>query len=154
MVTIEEKNTVSVADWLGLMLPLLREGYGFAIYPRGLSMRPFVSGGRDHVIVHLAEGRTLRRGDIVLYRRANGTLILHRVHHVKASALYCLGDSQTMVEGPIAREDVYATATRIIRKGRVIDCESRMYRVLSGLWLRTRPLRPLLFRLWHSVRAG
>lgn len=148
----QNETLVPAAEWMRTLLPLLQAGHELKLYPAGTSMRPFVRGGRDTVEVRPAAGRPLRRGDIVLYEREDGMLVLHRVHHTGPGGVFCVGDAQTDIEGPIAPGRVHAVTAAITRKGRRIDCGGRLYRLLAGLWLCARPLRPLIFRLWDGRR--
>lgn len=142
-------------EWVSTMLPLLQEGLGLTIYPVGGSMRPFISQGRgDHVVVHAIQGRKLRRGDILLYRGAeSGLLTLHRIVHIRKGQIYCLGDSQVPIEGPLPPETIYAVATTLVRKGRAIDCNNVIYRAAVNIWLLTRPIRPFIFRAWSRLKG-
>ena len=53
---------------------------GYAVVPiRGTSMWPLLKEGKSRVQVEAKEGKQVRKGDIVLYRRKDGTLVLHRI---------------------------------------------------------------------------
>ena len=59
--------------------PLLKAGVCIQIHPQGYSMYPFIDPRRDEVVLAgIEDGSALRRGDVVLYRRENGMLVLHR----------------------------------------------------------------------------
>ena len=51
------------------------------IHPQGYSMWPFLKEGRDSVIVKPLPVSSMHRGDIILYRRNDQILVLHRLHH-------------------------------------------------------------------------
>lgn len=121
------------------------------ITPNGFSMYPFFVGGRDDVYV-APPHFPLKRGEIALYLRDNGTYVIHRVYKVerigKDYQYYMLGDQQTWIEGPLKQSQIHAVAVQIIRKGTPIDCgKNRTYRLLSKLWMLVRPLRPYIFKL-------
>ena len=61
--------------------PLLKAGVCIQIHPQGYSMYPFIDPRRDEVVLAgiIEDGSALRRGDVVLYRRENGMLVLHRI---------------------------------------------------------------------------
>lgn len=72
--------------------PLLKAGACIQIYPQGYSMYPFIDPRRDEVVLAgIEEGSALRRGDVVLYRRENGMLVLHRIYKIGQDGLYLLG---------------------------------------------------------------
>ena len=59
---------------------LLEQGKRLRIKPRGYSMYPLIVPGRDEVFVERVSPESLRRGDVVLYRRRDeNILVLHRI---------------------------------------------------------------------------
>ena len=128
--------------------PLLKAGACIQIHPQGYSMYPFIDPRRDEVVLAgIEDGSALRRGDVVLYRRENGMLVLHRIYKIGQDGLYLLGDHQTAIEGPVRREQV---------KGRYMDVGNPGYRMLSVVWLWLRPARRAIMvpaaRLRRMVR--
>ena len=112
--------------------PLLKAGACIQIYPQGYSMYPFIDPRRDEVVLAgIEEGSALRRGDVVLYRRENGMLVLHRIYKIGQDGLYLLGDHQTAIEGPVRREQVKGKMTGMVRDGRYMDVGNPGYRMLS-----------------------
>lgn len=142
-----EEGIIPAVMWSSAIMPVLSEGHSFRIPLSGLSMYPLIVGGRDEVILSAAEGRKLKRGDIVLYVRDDGTHVLHRVHHIKDDGCFMIGDAQTWIEGPVVREKVLAVTEAVIRKNRMISCKSFSYKVISAVWLFLRPVRPVIMRL-------
>lgn len=146
------RRVIPAAQWSSALLPILDEGRSLKLPLSGLSMYPLLVGGRDEVLITSVSGTRLKRGDIVLYSRNDGTHVLHRIHHIKNSLYYMLGDAHSWIEGPIEEEDVLAVATAVIRKGKMIACNQYSYRIISGLWLLMRPLRPRLARIVRGLR--
>jgi hypothetical protein len=110
-------------------------------------MSPFLRHLRDSVILTSAAGLTPQRGDIVLIRRRKSdSYVLHRVIILKPDGFIMNGDAQTWTEF-VPFEQVIAVVCAIERKGRLISCENRLYRFLSGLWISLRPIRRLLFKI-------
>lgn len=136
---------------------LLKAGACIQIYPQGYSMYPFIDPRRDEVVLAgIEEGSALRRGDVVLYRRENGMLVLHRIYKIGQDGLYLLGDHQTAIEGPVRREQVKGKMTGMVRDGRYMDVGNPGYRMLSVVWLWLRPARRVIMvpaaRLRRMVR--
>ena len=122
--------------------PLLKAGACIQIHPQGYSMYPFIDPRRDEVVLAgIEDGSALRRGDVVLYRRENGMLVLHRIYKIGQDGLYLLGDHQTAIEGPVRREQVKGKMTGMVRDGRYMDVGNPGYRMLSVVWLWLRPAR-------------
>ena len=137
--------------------PLLKAGACIQIYPQWYSMYPFIDPRRDEVVLAgIEEGSALRRGDVVLYRRENGMLVLHRIYKIGQDGLYLLGDHQTAIEGPVRREQVKGKMTGMVRDGRYMDVGNPGYRMLSVVWLWLRPARRVIMvpaaRLRRMVR--
>jgi len=108
------------------------------------------------VLAGIEDGSALRRGDVVLYRRENGMLVLHRIYKIGQDGLYLLGDHQTAIEGPVRREQVKGKMTGMVRDGRYMDVGNPGYRMLSVVWLWLRPARRAIMvpaaRLRRMVR--
>ncbi|WP_302438349.1 hypothetical protein [Roseburia hominis] len=137
--------------------PLLKAGVCIQIHPQGYSMYPFIDPRRDEVVLAgIEDGSALRRGDVVLYRRENGMLVLHRIYKIGQDGLYLLGDHQTAIEGPVRREQVKGKMTGTVRDGRYMDVGNPGYRMLSVVWLWLRPARRAIMvpaaRLRRMVR--
>ena len=137
--------------------PLLKAGVCIQIHPQGYSMYPFIDPRRDEVVLAgIEDGSALRRGDVVLYRRENGMLVLHRIYKIGQDGLYLLGDHQTPIEGPVRREQVKGKMTGMVRDGRYMDVGNPGYRMLSVVWLWLRPARRAIMvpaaRLRRMVR--
>lgn len=132
---------------------LLKEGNSIQFKPQGYSMYPVLVPGRDSVVVSpIEEGQKLKRGQVVLYRRykENGEkdiLVLHRICKVNEQGIYLVGDNQKEVEGPLQFSQMLGIATTIYRNGKEISTENGMYRLLTGIWLFLRPVRPFISKV-------
>ncbi len=104
----------------------------------------------------IEDGSALRRGDVVLYRRENGMLVLHRIYKIGQDGLYLLGDPQNAFYGPVRRALVKGKMTGMVRDGRYMDVGNPGYRMLSVVWLWLRPARRAIMvpaaRLRRMVR--
>lgn len=143
-------ETIAADAWIQAILPLLEQGYTFQIEPQGMSMFPFLISDRDSVILEQIHGE-LKPLDIVLFRRANGTYILHRIIRFKKSGYDIVGDNETNIEHGVQREQIVAKATAMIRNGKEISCDQFVYRCLSRVWLILLPFRPFLVRIRTGI---
>lgn len=81
------------------VLDALARGESVRLRVHGASMKPWLRE-QQKIRVRPIDGRRLRRGDVALFRRANGRMILHRVVRVRRDPqtgfpLYaCLGDAE------------------------------------------------------------
>jgi len=139
------------------IIELLDKGNAVQFTPIGSSMCPLFAPNRDMAIVEPVGDRKLKRGDIVLYRRVQGPLVLHRLYKVKNNQYYMVGDNQREIEGPLAREQIKGVMVAMVRKGKHFTTHNIWYRMASALWLWLRPVRYLiqgpavrLFRLFRK----
>ncbi len=123
----------------------LARGEPFLIAPQGTSMFPFLIAGRDKVLITpIASQSRPRRGDIVLYRREEGLLVLHRMHHRSREGYYFTGDNQTVLEGPLERGQLLGIVTRIYRWDKDFSPSHPAFWIAGRLWLWVRPFRPII----------
>jgi hypothetical protein len=122
------------------IIPILEEN-DIKIKPQGYSMYPLFVPGRDYAVITKADPAALKRADVVLYRRAEGRLVLHRIYRKKNNCFYMVGDNQTEIEGPLMAEQIKGLLTGIERNGHFFSVKNPVYRLLSGIWLFLRPIR-------------
>ena len=83
------------------LLPRLQNGNDVEIYPSGTSMFPLINPPNDSVVLRSIKDTRLKSGDIILYRRESGLLVLHRLCRIRQDGYYFTGDNQTELEGPL-----------------------------------------------------
>ena len=142
-------HSVSLADCTPVLEELLRAGGTVTLTVTGASMCPFLAGGRDRVTLSAAMGR-LKKNDLPLYRRPDGSFVLHRVVRVERDGSYRMcGDRQWQPELGIRQEQVIALASAYVRKGRALTNRNLFYRLYRTVWTWLLPWRPQLFR-WSA----
>jgi hypothetical protein len=122
------------------IIPILEKN-DIKIKPQGYSMYPLFVPGRDYAIITKANPAMLKRADVVLYRRTEGKLVLHRIYKKKDDGFYMVGDNQTQIEGPLKPEQIKGLLIGLERNGHCISVKNPVYRFLSGIWLFLRPVR-------------
>ncbi|MCQ2339825.1 MAG: S24/S26 family peptidase [Paludibacteraceae bacterium] len=135
-------NTVLIPE----MVRLLHEGKSVTFTPTGVSMRPFIEGGQDSVILIKAD--QLRVGDIVLAQITPNHYVLHRLIALQGDQVTLMGDGNLFGQEHCSRSDVLAKVQRIISpKGH------RKPLTRGRLWLMLLPLRRLLLKVYrHTPR--
>lgn len=131
---------------------LLKQGDVIRIKPQGTSMYPLFVPGRDEACIERTDFSSLKRGDVILYRRDKSILVLHRIWKITGDSFYMVGDNQTEIEGPLRADQVRGKLTGFVRNGKFVDVKNPIYRFLSGLWLFLRPMRPCAWKLNACVR--
>lgn len=131
---------------------LLVDGKTIKIKPQGYSMYPLFVPGRDEACIERTDFSSLKRGDVILYRRDKSILVLHRIWKITGDSFYMVGDNQTDIEGPLRADQVRGKLIGVIRNGHFIDVHNPLYHILSGLWLWLRPFRPIAWKITALFR--
>ena len=127
-------------------LPLIEaafsHGASFRFYPRGTSMLPMLRQGIDSVSIVSPSVREPKVLDVILYRRANGAIVLHRaVKKDGEGAFVCSGDNQTVLEYGVSRESIIGVLDGYFKDDKWISADDAAYqryvkKRVRGLWLR------------------
>lgn len=131
---------------------LLEQGQVIRIKPQGYSMYPMFVSERDEAVIEAAEPEKLKRGDVVLYRRDGGILVLHRICKIRNDGFYMVGDNQREVEGPLREDQIRGVLIGFVRKGKYRSVSDPVYIAASRLWLFLRPARPMLSKAVAAVK--
>lgn len=131
---------------------LLREDHVIRVKPKGYSMYPLFVPGRDEAVIQKPDLYQLHRGDVVLYRRKESILVLHRIWKREGNRFYMVGDNQTRIEGPVEASQIRGYLTGIIRNGRYISVRHPIYQAYSRIWLRLRPFRNRISEGIHRIK--
>ena len=136
-------RTATMEELWALMLPQLSQGGTVRLTVSGCSMHPMLRSRRDTVV--LREDADLRKGDLILFRREDGSFVLHRIVRVKnADQWIVCGDNQYEPE-IVERDQVLAKMTEFIRGGKTFRAEHPGYKAYVAIWVWLFPVRrPLL----------
>lgn len=122
---------------------LVQENKKVCFTPTGNSMRPYIEGGRDSVVLERAD--SINTGDIVLAKMGD-IYVLHRVTEVKGNDITLMGDGNLQGIERTNITDVLAKVTsirspkghkKIIGKGR--------------LWHTLLPMRKILLKVYRKT---
>lgn len=127
-----------------VVLESVNSGNDARIKISGFSMYPLVTSWRDSVL--LTKSDKIKKGDVPLIRRPDGSYVLHRVVKIKDGKLGLRGDYQQKIEFPISEECVVAVAKGFYRNDKFIPCESKGYKLYKSFWMNTVWLRPLMLK--------
>lgn len=110
-------------------------------------MLPLLHQHQDYVVLaRLA--REPKKYDIVLYRRANGAFVLHRIMKKHSGGRYVMaGDNQTSLERGITKNQIIGTVVEIGRKIKPMSMKSLRYKAYVFFWCRCFFLRKIIFRI-------
>ena len=139
---------------------LLKDGKEVRFTPSGVSMRPFIEGDRDSVIL-TSLSRNPRIGDILLVRLESNvqcpmsnvkyqkppTFVLHRLVRIEGDTLVLQGDGNLVGEERCGASDIIGIVKRI-------ESPSGRRKPLTRgrLWYAVRRWRPFLLKVYrHSI---
>lgn len=128
---------------------LIQEGTDVVFRPKGMSMLPFIRGGRDSVVLRKADG--LEVGDIVLAEVSKGTYVLHRIESIVGNVIILMGDGNLGGRERCTSNQVIAVALRILKDKKEIDCRSSRHIRRARLWRRLLPVRRYLLAIYRRV---
>lgn len=127
---------------------LVNEGIEVTFPVNGRSMRPFIEGGRDSVV--LVKPGTVKRFDVVLARTEDNRHVVHRVLAVEGDRVTLMGDGNLCGRETCDMCGVLAKVTHVVRPGgKRIPLEMPRMRVAAKLWVTLLPFRRILLKLYR-----
>ena len=82
--------------------------------PSGISMRPFIEGGRDKVILRTCHQPKV---GIIVLARVNNTYVLHRIYKIKGEQIILRGDGNLHGQEVCTFEDIIGRVVRMKGRG-------------------------------------
>ena len=136
------------------VLRLLDQGKRVTIPVKGLSMLPFIRGGKDLVVLEKA-GEVLEADDIVLFHVGpleGGRYVMHRILSIDGDTVDIQGDGVLETHEHVHRNQVIAKAVEILRGGkRHVDPYSPGQRRLVHFWQWLRPVRRYILFIYRHL---
>ncbi|WP_087157083.1 S24/S26 family peptidase [Lachnoclostridium sp. An181] len=123
--------------------------------PVGESMLPLIRPDRDTVVLKRFEGQA-KKYDIVLYKRANATYVLHRILAILPEGYVLCGDNQWVREYGVKKEQILAVMEGFYRDEKYIDVHSGKYCLYTKFWclsLSARKCLLLLYRMLNRIKS-
>lgn len=130
---------------------MVGEGERVVILTKGMSMLPFIVGGRDSVELSRVDSPVVLH-DILLAKIENPhRYVIHRVVGVDGEHLTLMGDGNIVGVEHCRCEAVVARVTSIIKPHKVVDPNTRRQRILCNIWQLLRPIRGYLLAILRRV---
>ena len=125
----------------------------------GDSMLPLLRQHRDVMIIKPKPEGRLHRLDIALYKRDDGTYIIHRVLKVREHDYIICGDNCNWTE-IVPERQIIGVLDSLVRNGKTIPLRSTpehphvplRYKIYEHLWCDIFSIRPYLLYLQHKWR--
>ncbi len=159
MKTVQLNN----AEFLPYVCTLVQEGHQVAIRAKGNSMRPFLESNRDTAV--LSRATAYRQGDVVLAEIEPGHYVLHRIDQIRdahgqrikaacndpEAQVTLRGDGNPRGTESCRLQDLRATCSQFVRKGKTWNTRSHLWKVYSYLWPLLLPVRRYLLALYRLL---
>lgn len=137
---------VDTKSYFDVLCQLTETGHTVSTVICGGSMLPFLSDGRDYAFLKKPSSPP-KKGDIVLFIRADGNYVLHRIRFIRKGKYYLIGDRQSVTEGPVELSQIMAIVTSVKRKDKIITPKNAIWKFYSKIWINIVPLRRPIFYL-------
>lgn len=113
-------KSIHISRMADIIEEIVQSGASFEFSPHGISMRPSVADG-DTVTLKKA-CFPLKMFDIALYRRTNGSVVMHRVVGRLGKSYMMAGDAQKFVEYPVGADSIIGVVAKVTRCGKEVKC--------------------------------
>ncbi|MDO4743295.1 MAG: S24/S26 family peptidase [bacterium] len=118
----------------------------------GLSMFPMLRDRRDVIVVKPVK-RRLKKYEVPLYRRNDGSYVLHRVIKLEKDGYVIIGDNCINKEYGITDKHVLGVLSGFYRNSKYIDCEkNKLYKIYYHIWCDILPVRVFLIRCVNKLK--
>ena len=77
---------------------------------------------------------------------------MHRIYKVKGDEYFIVGDAQSVVEGPVLRDQIFSIVTQVKRNGRMLTPSSLTWKYYEKVWINLLPYRGMLMLPYRAVR--
>ena len=146
------EKTTSVS--LDAIMPIIREqlaaGESVKFSPRGISMLPMLRQGKDSIVLSPLP-QQLKKYDIPLYQRADGSYVLHRIVEVGETCTM-IGDNQFVEEKGVTHDQLIGVVTAFYRGEKLYKITDLSYKVYCCLWCKSRRIRHFCLRAVNKIK--
>lgn len=132
---------------------LVQDGVSVTFPVKGRSMLPFITGGRESVI--LQKPGSLQRGQVVLAQVGPDRYVVHRIIKVEPDRITLMGDGNIRGTESCTPANVLAIATHVVdEKGRRRTLDSFIQLAKAHIWYMIRPLRRYILAGFRLLRPA
>jgi signal peptidase I len=127
-----------------VMQEMLESGGSVNFNPRGTSMLPTLMNEGDRVVIVKPKGE-LKKYDLPLYRRSDGSFVLHRIVRNPKNGVYTMcGDNQWVLEEGVNHSQIIGVVVSMCRKGKNISVNNALYKFYVKIWVTIMPIRHIV----------
>ena len=127
---------------------LVGEGVEVIFPVNGRSMRPFIEGGRDSVL--LVKPVDVKPMDVVLAKTEDNRYVVHRVLEIAGDRVTLMGDGNLQGREICECKNIYAKVTHVVTpNGKRHALYTPFIQFVQKLWVSLLPLRRYLLKLYR-----
>ena len=127
----------SISDMAPVIHEIVSAGGSVRLDVKGNSMMPLLRSERDAVLLKKAEN--IQKYDVVLFKKKDGKIALHRIVEINDDFYTIIGDNQYKFDYKIHISDLIAKSVEFYRGKKRIN--ERQIRTFGTMWYATYPLR-------------
>ena len=128
----------------------INENGEFIAIPVGTSMYPMLRNRRDSVYLVRYDKSGLKKYDLPVYKRSDGSQIMHRCLGKTENGYIMCGDNQWVLEHGVQEEQIIAVAKGFYRDEKYIPNDALLYKLYYKFWCRSLKLRMYMLRVIHK----
>ncbi|MBR4679651.1 MAG: S24/S26 family peptidase [Fibrobacter sp.] len=126
---------------------LVGEGVEVTFPVNGRSMRPFIEGGRDSVV--LVRPTNVKPMDVVLAKTEDNRYVIHRVLEMAGERVTLMGDGNLQGREHAECKQIYAKVTHVVHpNGYKRSLYTPFIQFVQKMWVSLLPLRRYLLKLY------
>lgn len=133
---------------------LVGEGLEVTFPVNGRSMRPFIEGGRDSVV--LVRPENVKPMDVVLAKTEDNRYVIHRVMEMAGDRVTLMGDGNLLGREHADCKQIYAKVTHVVHpNGYKRSLYTPFIQIVQKMWVALLPLRRYLlkfYRVYNRIR--
>ena len=127
---------------------LVSDGIEVTFPVNGRSMRPFIEGGRDSVV--LVRPESVKPMDVVLAKTEDNRYVIHRVMEMAGDRVTLMGDGNLLGREHADCKQIYAKVTHVVHlNGYKRSLYTPFIQFVQKLWVKFLPLRRFLLKLYR-----
>ncbi|MBR2271978.1 MAG: S24/S26 family peptidase [Fibrobacter sp.] len=127
---------------------LVNEGVEVIFPVNGRSMRPFIEGGRDSVL--LVKPQDVKPMDVVLACVGENHYVVHRIISVDGERVTLMGDGNLQGREFCECKEIYAKVTHVVSpNGKRHALNTPFIHFVQKMWVKVLPLRKYLLKLYR-----
>ncbi len=122
------------------------------VFTNGISMYPLLHCYHDSVKL-VAFQREMQIGDVIMFIRADGKEIVHRLCWMDGDMVQTIGDNCDRPDAKIPRSSVVGLVTHVCNRGRLIHIDTGFWRFYGRFMMWSNPVRMFIRnRMYRPLR--